>query len=85
MTASRRTHVVRFVEGPRDGQVMTVMALESGEPPEILLTPGRPEWVYLRAGAPKHDGSLPYLHMSPSRVNWIIRLQSRRTAMEAAS
>lgn len=82
--ASRRTHVARFVEGPRDGQVRTVMALESGEPPEILLTPERPEWVYVRAGAPKDDGSLPYLHMPPSRAI-LIRSRSRRTVMEAAA
>lgn len=61
-------HIVRFIDGPRDGQTAAVPPLESGQPPEILLTPGRSEWVYVRAGAPWSDGSLPYLHMSPSRA-----------------
>ena len=64
-------HIARFIDGPRDGQTTVVPPLESGEPPEILLTPRRSSWVYVRAGAPWSDGSLPYLHMSPSRLTLI--------------
>ena len=70
MTAGHRTHVAWFVDGPREGQKAVLPTLESGQPPEIVLTPGRSEWVYVRAGAPLHDGSLPYLYMPPSRVDW---------------
>jgi hypothetical protein len=70
MAAGRRTHVARFVDGPRDRQTADVPAMESGQAPEIVLTPGRPEWLYVRAGAPWPDGSLPYLYMPPSRVAW---------------
>jgi len=62
------SHIARFIDGPRDGQSAVVPPLESGQPPELLLTPGKSEWVYVRAGAPWRDGSLPYLHMSPSRA-----------------
>ena len=74
----RRTHIVRFEEGPRDGTQTAVLALESGEPPEILLTPGRPDQVYILAGGPRRDGSLPYLHMSPSKAA-LIRARGRRS------
>ena len=70
MAAERRTYVARFVDGPRDREATVVAALESGQPPEVVLTPGRPEWVYVRAGGQGHDGSLPYLYMPPSRVAW---------------
>lgn len=75
----RRTHIARFEEGPRDGTQVAVLALESGEPPEILLTPGRPDQVYVLAGAPRRDGSLPYLHMSPSKAA-LIRARGRRSS-----
>ena len=78
MAAERRTHVARFVDGPRDRETAVVPALESGQPPEVLLTPGRPEWVYVRAGAQAPDGSLPYLYMPPSRVLWT-RSQGRKS------
>lgn len=64
----RRTCVVRFEGGPRDGTLSVVLELETGQPPEILLTPGRPDWVYVLAGGPRRDGSLPYLHMSPAKA-----------------
>jgi hypothetical protein len=82
-----RSHVARFEEGPRDGTMAVVPALESGEPPEMLLTPGRPDWVYVLAGAPRHDGSLPYLHMSPTKAaatRRIGRLATRPTASRRA-
>jgi len=79
MTTRRPIHVARFVDGPRDRQKAVVPALESGQPPEVVLTPGRSEWVYVRAGAPWSDGSLPYLYMPHSRVSWN-RSQHRRPA-----
>lgn len=63
-----RTLLARFEDGPRDGTLTYVLALESGQPPEILLTPGRPEWIYILAGGPRSDESLPYLYMPPARA-----------------
>jgi hypothetical protein len=79
MAVERRTHVARFVDGPRDREAVVVPALESGEPPEVVLTPGRPDWVYVRAGAQGRDGSLPYLYMPPSRLTWSSRSQQRKS------
>jgi len=45
-----------------------VLGLESGQPPDILLTPGQPEWIYLLSGGPRADGGLPYTFMSPTRA-----------------
>ena len=75
----RRSHIARFEGGPRDGTVTVVLALETGQPPEILLTPGRPDWVYILGGAPRRDGSLPYLHMSPTKAALILS-QGRRSS-----
>lgn len=77
-------HVARFVDGPRDRQQALVPALETGQPPELLLTPGRSEWIYVRAGAPWRDGSLPYLYMPPSRVTWITHSIAGRSDSSAA-
>jgi hypothetical protein len=62
----RETILARFVTGPRAGGLAHVLALESGQPPDILLTPEQPDWIYLLAGGPGKDGSLPYLYMPPS-------------------
>ncbi len=51
----------------------------SGQPPDILLTPGRPEWIYLLAGGPRADGGLPYTFMSPSRAA-LVRSRARRVS-----
>lgn len=79
-----RTHIARFEDGPRDGTTCVVMALESGQPPDILLTPGQPEWIYLLAGGPRRDGSLPYTHMPPSKAAWV-RARGRRASSGRAS
>ena len=73
MMAERRTHVARFVDGPRDRESVVVPALESGQPPELLLTPGKPEWVYVRAGAQRPDGSLPRALQVAERLDLDIR------------
>jgi hypothetical protein len=75
----RRSHIARFEGGPRDGTMTVVLGLESGQPPEILLTPGRPDWVYVLGGAPRRDGSLPYVHMSPTKAALILS-QGRRSS-----
>jgi hypothetical protein len=59
---------VRFEGGPRDAKQTVVPALDTGGPPELLLTPGRPDWVYVLAGAPRADGSLPYWWMPSLRL-----------------
>ena len=80
----RRSYFARFEGGPRDGTVSVVLALETGGPPEILLTPGQPGWVYVLAGAPRRDGSLPYLHMPPTKAG-LIREQARRATQGPSS
>lgn len=73
----RRTVLARFMTGPRDGGLAHVLALESGQPPDILLTPEQPDWIYILAGGPQQDGSLPYLYMPPSKAE-VVRSQGRR-------
>jgi hypothetical protein len=69
---------VRFDGGPRDGAGAVVLGLDSGQPPDLLLTPDRPSWVYLLAGGAGADGSLPYRWMPPSRADALRRLGRRR-------
>jgi hypothetical protein len=76
---SRQTYVAHFEDGPRRRTFAAVLALESGQAPDVLLTPGRPDWVYVRAGAERRDGSLPYLHMPPSKVA-MLQARGRRAA-----
>jgi hypothetical protein len=64
----RWAYHVRFEDGPRDATQAVIPALDTGEPPELLLTPGRPDWIYILAGGARHDGSLPYLWMPASKV-----------------
>ena len=64
-----RTYYARFEGGPRDATMTVVPGLDSGQPPELLLTPGRPNWIYVLAGGARKDGSLPYLWMPRSRID----------------
>jgi hypothetical protein len=73
----RATYIARFEGGPRDAQLTPVLSLDSGQPPDILLTPGRPEWLYVRAGAPRADGSLPYLYLSRSMTRRAVPRRQR--------
>lgn len=76
--SDRRTYFARFEEGPRDGTQAAVFALESGQPPDLLLTPGRRDWIYVLAGGERRDGSLPYLWMPRSKVLSLLRETPRR-------
>jgi hypothetical protein len=69
-----KTYRARFEDGPRDATQAVVLGLDSGQPPDILLTPDRPDWVYVLAGAGREDGSLPYLWMPKGRVAALRRL-----------
>ena len=62
-----RSYTVTFLGGPRARTQATVTSLVSGEAPDVLLTPGRPDWLYVLAGAARADGSLPYLWMPKSK------------------
>ena len=66
--SERPTYMARFEDGPRDATSTFVLALDSGEPPDLLLTPGQRGWVYVLAGGARKDGSLPYLWMPKEKV-----------------
>ena len=63
-----RSHIAHFEGGPRGGTKAVVLELETGQPPDIRLTPGKPDHVYQLAGGPRPDSSLPYLHMPPTKA-----------------
>ena len=67
-SSERRTFAARFDHGPRHGTVAFVVGLESGQPPDLIRTPGQPTGVYLLAGGARRDGSLPYWWMSRARL-----------------
>ncbi len=79
------TYTARFEDGPRSSTVVFVLALDSGQPPELLLTPNRSDGVYVLAGGERADGSLPYMWMSRSRVTALQRLGRRRPGDRVAS
>ncbi len=83
--SSQRTYVARFEEGPRDSSTSVIVGLESGEPPDLLLTPGQPDAVYMLAGGQREDGTLPYLWMPKSKVSALRRMAERRAAGRAAA
>ena len=70
----RASYHVRFEGGPRDATQTVVLGLDSGQPPDLLLTPGRRGWVYVLAGGAREDGSLPYLWMPRAKVASLRRL-----------
>ena len=78
--SDRATYTALFEDGPRDATVAFVLALDSGLPPELLLTPDRPDEIYVLAGVERVDGSLPYLWMPRSKVVALQRLGWRRPA-----
>jgi hypothetical protein len=60
----RTTFTARFEGGPRQGTMAFVRSLASGQPPDLIRIPGQPEGLYLLAGGPRRDGSLPYWWMT---------------------
>lgn len=78
--SDRPTYAARFEDGPRGATVAYVLALDSGQPPELLLTPDRHDWVYVLAGGEREDGSLPYVWMPNEKVTALRRLGRRRPA-----
>lgn len=82
---ARPTHIARFEDGPRGGTTVAVLALESGQPPDVLLTPGQPDWVYVLAGGPRRDGSLPYLYMPPKKAAILLHSAARSTGGRVSS
>jgi hypothetical protein len=63
-----QSYYARFEGGPRDATQTVVLGLDSGQPPELLLTPGKRDWIYVLAGNVRGDGSLPYMWMPKSRI-----------------
>ena len=78
--SDRPTYTAWFEDGPRGATAASVLALDSGQPPELLLTPDRRDWVYVLAGGQREDGSLPYLWMPNEKVAALQRLGRRRPA-----
>jgi hypothetical protein len=72
-----RTYHARFEGGPRDATQAAVLGLDSGQPPDLLLTPGRPSWIYVLAGGARHDGSLPYVWMPTGKIQALKLLGDR--------
>lgn len=83
--SDRPTYTARFEDGPRDATLAFVLALDSGMPPELLVTPDRPDEIYVLAGGERGDGSLPYRYMPRSRVIALQRLGRRRPADQDAA
>lgn len=78
--SDRPTFTARFEDGPRDATLTSVLALDSGQPPDLLLTPDRQSWVYVLAGGEREDGTLPYVWMPREKVAALRRLGKQRTA-----
>ena len=78
--SAQRTYVARFEDGPRAASTSVILGLESGQPPDLLLTPGQPDAVYMLAGGEREDGSLPYIWMPRSKVSALRRMAERRAA-----
>jgi len=83
--SGRRTFAARFEGGPRHGTVALVLGLESGQPPDLIRKPGRPDGVYLLAGGARRDGSLPYWWMTRTRLAALRARGERRPAERIAN
>jgi hypothetical protein len=75
-----RTFVARFERGPRDASAASIVGLDFGQPPDLLLVPGRLDGIYVLAGGARADGSLPYWWMSRTRLAALRALGHRRPA-----
>lgn len=83
--SERRTFVARFERGPRDATTASIVGLECGQPPDLLLSPGHLEGIYVLAGGARADGSLPYWWMSRTRLAALRALGDRRPADRSAN
>ena len=84
-SSGRPTFAARFDGGPRHGTVAFVVGLDSGQPPDVLRTPGRSDGFYLLAGGPRGDGSLPYWWMTRQRLPALRTLRRPRPAGRVAT
>jgi hypothetical protein len=66
--SERRVFAARFEHGPHGGTVGPVQGLEFGQPPDLLFTQVPFDGVYVLAGGPRPDGSLPYWWLSRIRL-----------------
>jgi hypothetical protein len=80
-----RTFVARFERGPHDATTASIVGLPFGQPPDVLLAPGRPDGVYVLAGGAHPDGSLPYWWMSRKRLAALRALGERSPADRMAN
>jgi hypothetical protein len=80
-----RTFVARFERGPRDATAASIVGLDLGQPPDLLLVPGRLDGIYVLAGGVRADGSLPYWWMSRTRLAALRALGDRPPADRIAT
>jgi hypothetical protein len=59
-----QTYQARLRGGPDDGALVRISALPGGAPPDFLDARPEDPGLYVLAGAPHADGSLPYWFMS---------------------
>jgi hypothetical protein len=80
-----RTFAARFDGGTRHGTMALVRGLESGQPPDVVRDPSRPDGVYLLAGGPRADGCLPYWWITWTRLASLRSLGHSRHADRIAN
>jgi hypothetical protein len=78
--SERRTFVARFERGPHDATAASIVGLDHGQPPDLLLVPGHLDGIYVLAGGARADGSLPYWWMSRMRLAALRAFGHRRPA-----
>jgi hypothetical protein len=80
--AVRPDYVARLRGGPDDGALVRIPALSDGAPPDFFHAGPQDPGVYVLAGLPHADGSMPYWFMSsqpgvagpvdPARSTWTL-------------
>lgn len=63
-TTLPKAYRARLRGGPDDGAIVDVSALPGGGPPDFFHAGPDDPGMYVLAGAPRQDGSLPYWFMS---------------------
>lgn len=59
-TTTSQPYIARLRGGPDDGALVRVVPLPGGSPPDFFHAGPDDPGVYVLAGAPREDGSLPY-------------------------